>query len=307
MNVERNLPVVRERKLEILKGDPELCAQQKKAGKLIARERIGLLLDAASFVELDVLNSEAGVVTGYGLINGSPVYVYAQDFTVVGGSLGEMHAKKIWKVLDLAMEMGAPVIGLNDSGGARIQEAVDALAGYGGIFYRNTRASGVVPQIAVVLGVCAGTAALQAAGADLCVVSEEAEFFFTAPFTSAAAGDVVEGAGTAALAAKAGVAALVEKDTEAAVAAAARLAGLMPANNLAGPAIMAPAEPAAWPAKYEADKAAITAALHETLPAYMIPNIFMPVDEMPMTKNGKIDRNALMELYQSRKRGTRNG
>ena len=99
MNVERNLPVIRERKLAILKGDPELCAQQKKAGKLLARERIAQLLDAASFVELDVLNADAGVVTGYGLVNGSPVYVYAQDFTVKGGSVGVAHARKVVKVM----------------------------------------------------------------------------------------------------------------------------------------------------------------------------------------------------------------
>ena len=102
MNVKRNLPVIREHKLAILKGDPELSAQQKKTGKLLARERIAQLLDAASFVELDVLNADAGVVTGYGLINGSPVYVYAQDFTVKGGSVGVAHARKVLKVLDLA-------------------------------------------------------------------------------------------------------------------------------------------------------------------------------------------------------------
>ena len=100
MKVEQNLPVVRERKLAILKGDPELCAQQKKAGKLLARERIALLLDAASFVELDVLNADAGVVTGYGLIDGAPAYVYAQDFTVKGGSVGMAHARKVLKVLE---------------------------------------------------------------------------------------------------------------------------------------------------------------------------------------------------------------
>ena len=139
-------------------GGPKRVEKQHASGKMTARERITALLDPNSFVELDAFvehrctnfgmeSMEApgeGVVTGYGTIDNRLVYVYAQDFTVVGGSLGEMHAKKIWKVLDLAMEMGAPVIGLNDSGGARIQEAVDALAGYGGIFYRNTRASGAV-------------------------------------------------------------------------------------------------------------------------------------------------------------------
>ncbi|MBR6891588.1 MAG: methylmalonyl-CoA carboxyltransferase, partial [Clostridia bacterium] len=98
MKVEQNLPIVRERKLAILKGDPDLCAQQKNAGKLLARERIALLLDAASFVELDVLNADAGVVTGYGLIDGNPAYVYAQDFTVKGGSVGMAHARKVLKV-----------------------------------------------------------------------------------------------------------------------------------------------------------------------------------------------------------------
>ena len=130
MNVERNMPVVRERKLAILKGDPELCDQQKKAGKLIARERIGLLLDAASFVELDVLNSEAGVVTGYGLINGSPVYVYAQDFTVKGGSVGADHARKVLKVMNLAEKTGAPIVAILDTAGARLDEGIDAMNAY---------------------------------------------------------------------------------------------------------------------------------------------------------------------------------
>ena len=102
MSVEHDLPIVRERKLAILKGDPELCDKQKKAGKLLARERVARLFDAASFVELDVLNADAGVVTGYGLIDEKPVYVYAQDFTVKGGSVGAQHAKKILKVMDLA-------------------------------------------------------------------------------------------------------------------------------------------------------------------------------------------------------------
>ena len=120
MKVEQNLPVVRERKLAILKGDPDLCAEQKKAGKLLARERIALLLDAASFVELDVLNADAGVVTGYGLVDGNPVYVYAQDFTVKGGSVGMAHARKVLKVLELAEKTGAPVFALLDTAGARL-------------------------------------------------------------------------------------------------------------------------------------------------------------------------------------------
>ena len=132
-------------------GGEKRIAKQHDSGKLTARERLNYLLDQGSFVELDAFvesryDAKApgdGVVTGYGMIDGRLVYVFAQDFTVVGGSLGEMHAKKICKVLDLALKMGAPVIGLNDSGGARIPEAVDALSGYGNIFFRNTIASGV--------------------------------------------------------------------------------------------------------------------------------------------------------------------
>ena len=166
-------------------GGPKRVEKQHASGKMTARERITALLDPNSFVELDAFvehrctnfgmeSMEApgeGVVTGYGTIDNRLVYVYAQDFTVVGGSLGEMHAKKIWKVLDLAMEMGAPVIGLNDSGGARIQEAVDALAGYGGIFYRNTRASGVVPQISAIMGPCAGGAVYSPALTDFIFIT----------------------------------------------------------------------------------------------------------------------------------------
>ena len=177
-------------------GGPKRVEKQHASGKMTARERITALLDPNSFVELDAFvehrctnfgmeSMEApgeGVVTGYGTIDNRLVYVYAQDFTVVGGSLGEMHAKKIWKVLDLAMEMGAPVIGLNDSGGARIQEAVDALAGYGGIFYRNTRASGVVPQISAIMGPCAGGAVYSPALTDfIFMVDKTSNMFITGP------------------------------------------------------------------------------------------------------------------------------
>ena len=161
----------REEKVKAAGGEKRIQAQHKK-GKLTARERIDLLLDKDSFVELDMLvehrcsnfgmdKVEApgeGVVTGYGTINERLIYIFAQDFTVIGGSLGEMHAKKICKVLDMAMKMGAPCIGINDSGGARIQEGVDSLSGYGQIFYRNTIASGVIPQISVVVGPAAGGA-----------------------------------------------------------------------------------------------------------------------------------------------------
>ena len=141
-------------------------------GKLTARERIDLLLEKGSFIELDKLVTHRctdfgmekqkfagdGVVTGYGMIGKRLVYVFAQDFTVFGGALSETHAKKICKVMDMAMQMGAPIIGLNDSGGARIQEGVRSLAGYAEIFLRNSMASGVIPQISAIMGPCAGGA-----------------------------------------------------------------------------------------------------------------------------------------------------
>lgn len=153
-------------------GGQKAIEKQKAKGKLTARERIDLLLDGGSFIEIDEfvehrcshfgMESKVypgdGVVTGWGTVEGRPVYVYSQDFTVLGGSLGEKHAHKIWKVMDLAMKNGAPVVGINDSGGARIQEAVDSLDGYGGIFYRNTISSGVIPQLSVIVGPTAGGA-----------------------------------------------------------------------------------------------------------------------------------------------------
>ena len=160
--------------------------------KTSAINRIHELLDDNSFVEVGAymtarstdFNMQAqetpadGVVTGYGMIDGRLVYVFAQDFTVVGGSLGEMHAKKICKVLDLALKMGAPVIGLNDSGGARIPEAVDALSGYGNIFFRNTIASGVVPQISAIMGPCAGGAVYSPALTDFIFMSDKTSYMF---------------------------------------------------------------------------------------------------------------------------------
>ena len=181
MNVERNLPVVRERKLAILKGDPELCAQQQKAGKLLARERIALLLDAASFVELDVLNSDAGVVTGYGLVNGSPVYVYAQDFTVNGGSVGAAHARKVLKVMDMAEKTGAPVIAILDTAGARLDEGIDAMNAYAQMAGRVSALSGVVPQISLVLGQCGGIASAIAGMSDITIMSKNGALFVNGP------------------------------------------------------------------------------------------------------------------------------
>ncbi|WP_422449229.1 acyl-CoA carboxylase subunit beta, partial [Thermoanaerobacterium sp. DL9XJH110] len=177
-------------------GGEKRIAKQHESGKLTARERIEKLLDKGSFVEIDAFVEHRciefdmaetkapgeGVVTGYGTIDGRLVFVFAQDFTVIGGSLGEMHAAKICKVMDMAVKMGAPIIGLNDSGGARIQEGVDALKGYGDIFYRNTLASGVIPQISVILGPCAGGAVYSPALTDFVfMVSGTSKMFITGP------------------------------------------------------------------------------------------------------------------------------
>lgn len=179
-----------------LGGGPERIEAQHKKGKLTARERLDLLLDRGSFQELDALvvgrleanKPEAekiygdGVITGWGTIDGRLVYVYAQDFTVMGGSLGEAHAAKICKVQDLALKNGAPLIGLNDSGGARIQEGVASLDGYAAIFLRNILASGVIPQITAILGPCAGGAVYSPALTDFILMVEgTANMFVTGP------------------------------------------------------------------------------------------------------------------------------
>ncbi|AMA52917.1 methylmalonyl-CoA carboxyltransferase [Bacillus inaquosorum] len=174
-------------------GGHEKLAQQRQKGKLTARERITFLLDQDSFIELNpfmesqVLTREQrmlgdGVVTGYGTIDGRSVYVFAQDFTVFGGALGETHAKKICALMDLAAKNKAPIIGLNDSGGARIQEGVVSLDGYGHIFYRNVLYSGVIPQISVILGPCAGGAVYSPALTDFIFMAEQTgRMFITGP------------------------------------------------------------------------------------------------------------------------------
>ncbi|WP_258360380.1 acyl-CoA carboxylase subunit beta [Moorella sulfitireducens] len=190
-------------------GGDKRIAKQHEQGKKTARERIEALLDPGSFNEIDAFvthrcvnfgmdKTEApgeGVVTGYGTIDGRPVAVFAQDFTVLGGSLGEMHAKKICKIQDLALKVGMPIIGINDSGGARIQEGVDALSGYGQIFYRNTMASGVIPQIAVIMGPCAGGAVYSPALMDfIFMVKDTSEMFITGPqVIKAVTGEEVSG------------------------------------------------------------------------------------------------------------------
>ncbi|MDL2228098.1 acyl-CoA carboxylase subunit beta [Bacteroidales bacterium OttesenSCG-928-K03] len=177
-------------------GGKEAVMKQKAVGKMTARERILAILDPDSFHEYDLFVEHAGkdfdmdkkylpgdgVVTGTGTVSGYPVCIFAQDFTVAGGSLGWMHAKKITKIMDVATKLNVPLIGINDSGGARIQEGVNALAGYGEIFYRNTQASGVIPQISVILGPCAGGAVYSPALTDFVfVVNKISKMFITGP------------------------------------------------------------------------------------------------------------------------------
>jgi len=172
-------------------GQRRIDAQHAK-GKLTARERIEVLLDEGSFEEYDMYVTHRatefgmaeqkvagdGVVTGWGTINGRQVYVFSQDFTVLGGSLSETHAQKICKIMDMALRNGAPVIGLNDSGGARIQEGVDSLAGYAEVFKRNVEASGIVPQISVIMGPCAGGAVYSPAMTDFIFMVRDSSYMF---------------------------------------------------------------------------------------------------------------------------------
>ncbi|WP_082020897.1 carboxyl transferase domain-containing protein [Candidatus Soleaferrea massiliensis] len=202
-----------------------------------ARERLGILFDEGSFVELDAFakvdGKPAGVVTGYGTVFGTPCYAFAQDPKVFGGAVGRVHAAKIKKVYDLAIKTGAPVVGIYDSNGARLAEGNDALAAYGEMLSYVNNLSGVVPQVSVVVGTCAGTAAMIACSADFVVMSEDAQFFMTAPFVAKAKGEKVEGAGTAKNAALSGVAQIVEKTKEDAVKSARNLVAMLPMNNLA--------------------------------------------------------------------------
>ena len=197
MSLKRNVLDLRKRKEIVLQGGGEEAIKKQAAmGKLTARERIEAILDKDSFHEYDmfvehqskdfdmdkkVLHGD-GVIIGTGTIYGEPVCIYAQDFTVAGGSLGLMHARKITKIMDHALKMRVPLIGINDSGGARIQEGVDSLAGYGEIFFRNTQASGVIPQLSVILGPCAGGAVYSPALTDFVFVVENiSKMFITGP------------------------------------------------------------------------------------------------------------------------------
>jgi propionyl-CoA carboxylase beta chain len=241
-----------------LGGGAERIERQHSMGKLTARERLELLLDPDSFVELDAFVTHRatefgladnkplgdGVVTGHGRIDGRKVFVFSQDFTVFGGSLSEAYAEKICKVMDLAMKVGAPLVGLNDSGGARIQEGVVSLGGYADIFLRNVLASGVVPQLSVVLGPCAGGAVYSPAMTDFTIMAEGTSYMFvTGPnVVRTVTHEEVDSeylGGATTHTTKSGVAHLAAPDEATALESARRLLGFLPSNNLERPPIIA--------------------------------------------------------------------
>jgi acetyl-CoA carboxylase carboxyltransferase component len=234
-------------------GSPRAIERQHEKGKLLARERLEVLLDPGSFHELDLLARHRahaagleerpytdGVVTGWGTVDGRKVFVFSQDFTVFGGALGEVFAEKIHKLMDLALKVGAPVIGLNDGAGARIQEGVVSLASYGGIFHRNVQASGVIPQISVILGPCAGGAVYSPAMTDfIFMVRESSHMFITGPdVVKTVTGEEVtleELGGAMSHASKSGVATFVSTDERACLDEVRYLLGFLPQNNLGEP------------------------------------------------------------------------
>ncbi len=254
MAIEQKLAELAERRKAVqMGGGAKRIERQHQAGKMTARERLDVLLDEGSFVELDPFvrhratdfgmdKTEApgeGIVTGYGTIDGRRVCVASQDFTTIGGSLGEMHATKMVKAMDLAKKTGSPFIGINDSGGARIQEGVDALRGYGDIFYRNTMLSGVVPQISVIMGPCAGGAVYSPALTDFVFMSKGANMFITGPqVIKAVTGEEVstEDLGGAYVHNQiSGVAHFVSETEEECLKSVRQLVGYLPSNNLEDP------------------------------------------------------------------------
>jgi len=241
-------------------GGAERVAKQQAAGKLTARTRIELLLDPGSFVEIDrFVTSRSpdlkerplpgdGVIVGHGLVDGRRVCVFAQDFTVMGGSLGEAHARKITKLMDLALKVGLPIVGLNDSGGARIQEGVASLAGYAEIFLRNTQLSGVVPQISCIMGPCAGGAVYSPAITDFVLMVKDTSYMFiTGPdVVRAVTHEEVskeELGGAATHSQKSGVAHFVADNDVECLKKLRRLLSFLPANNLESPPLQPSRDP----------------------------------------------------------------
>jgi propionyl-CoA carboxylase beta chain len=261
-STEQKLARLQELREEALhQAKPETVERRRAEGKLLARERLEQLLDPGSFVELDryVRHREVefgmrdrrpwgdAVVTGYGTVFGRKVFVFSQDFTIFGGSLSEVFAEKICKVMDLAARFGCPVIGINDSGGARIQEGVVSLAGYAEIFWRNVQCSGVIPQLSLVMGPCAGGAVYSPAITDFVFMVEGSSYMFiTGPdVVKTVTGEEVtfeELGGAATHAAKSGVAHFTAPDEAACLEDARYLLSFLPQNNLEPPPFSEPAD-----------------------------------------------------------------
>lgn len=262
--MKEKIAILEEKEKEAEAGGGEArIKKQHESGKLTARERIDILLDKNTFVELDKFvvhrctdfgmdNKKFlgdGVVTGYGKVEGRQVFVYAQDFTVFGGSLGMVHGKKICKVMDLAMQVGAPIIGLNDSGGARIQEGVESLGGYGEIFCRNVLASGVVPQISAIMGPCAGGAVYSPAITDFTIMVRNTSYMFiTGPDVIKAVTheevNAEELGGADLHNSKSGVAHFATEDDKECIALIKELLSFLPSNNMEDPPRGATDDPA---------------------------------------------------------------
>jgi acetyl-CoA carboxylase carboxyltransferase component len=269
-------------------GSDRAIQRQHQRGKMLARERIDYFLDDDSFHELDLLArhrvpAEAlaerpytdGVITGWGTVDGRKVFVFSQDFTLFGGALGEVYAEKVHKLMDLALKVGAPVIGLNDGGGARIQEGPVGLASYGGIFYRNVQASGVTPQISVILGPCAGGAVYSPALTDFIFMVEEISYMFiTGPdVVKSVTGECVtveELGGAMSHATKSGVATFVSADEKSCLDDVRYLLSFLPSNNLE--------EPPAFPATDD--------------PGRLCPEL---IDLMPASPNQPYDMKKVIE------------
>ena len=250
MSDSERYSILRQKRNRILEGGgADRVKKQHESGKLTARERIDLLLDPGTFQEENVFVSHRntgfgldkqelpgdGVVTGHGYVDGRLVFVYSQDFTVAGGSLGEMHAAKIARVQDLALKYGAPIVSISDSGGARIQEGIDSLKGYASIFYRNTISSGVIPQISMIAGPCAGGAVYSPGIMDFVVMTEQARMFITGPkVIESVTGEQVsddELGGLAVHAEKSGNVHLAAANDKEAISLIRQLLSYLPSNN----------------------------------------------------------------------------
>jgi len=257
-----NIQMLKQKEQEILKmgGDAALVKRQEQ-GRLNARERLDCLFDTGSFRELDMFVTHRctnfgmekvqipadGVITGHGRVDGRIVFAYAQDFTARAGSLGEMQAKKICKVMDMALKAGAPVIGMNDSGGARIQEGIDALSGYGEIFFRNSACSGVVPQISAIMGPTAGGAVYSPAMTDFVfMVKKSAYMFITGPnVIKAVTGEEISSedlGGAMAHNEKSGVAQFACESDEDCILQMKTLLSYLPSNNMEDPPFIPPTD-----------------------------------------------------------------